>query len=255
LAGCWKYWIGMSAAARPEEFCPHCQPVGLYNAMIAPLLDFPVRGVLWYQGESNDSHPENYGALFTAMIRDWRDKRRQETLPFLFVQLPLFGVPGENTEASSWAKLREAQASALALPATGMAVALDLGEWNDLHPVNKKDVGFRLALAAERLLYNAANTAPGPAPRGACLQNNRITIFFDNCGGGLGARGTPFLSILSRDSAFHLPAEITGPDSLSIDVSPVKDPEKVLYAWADNPADRCLYNAEGLPALPFRIRL
>jgi sialate O-acetylesterase len=245
----------MIAPVRPVEFSPHYQPMGLYNAMIAPLLNFPVRGIIWYQGEANESAPENYGALFTSMIRDWRDKYGQETLPFLFVQLPLFGSPGKNTEASSWAMLREAQASALALPATGMAAALDLGEWNDLHPVNKKDVGYRLAMAAERLLYNQANTAPGPMLRGARLQNGRITITFDNCGGGLEAGGRPCLSVLSKDSVFRLPAEIAGPDSLSIDVSSVKDPVKVLYAWADNPADRCLHNAEGLPVIPFRVCL
>jgi sialate O-acetylesterase len=256
LAGSWKYKTGMSASgARPAEFCPHYQPMGLFNAMIAPLLNFPVRGVLWYQGESNDSEPQNYGALFISMIRDWRDKYRQEALPFLFVQLPLYGFPGENTESSSWAMLREAQASALALPATGMAAALDLGEWNDLHPVNKKDVGYRLALTAERLLYNQENTAPGPMPRGAYLQNNTITITFDNCGGGIRACGKPYISVLSKDSAFRLPAEIAGPDCLSIDVSSVKNPKKVLYAWADNPADRRLYNAEGLPVIPFRVSL
>ncbi|MDR0760791.1 MAG: 9-O-acetylesterase [Treponema sp.] len=255
LAGSWKYKTGMSAAARPAEFFPHYQPMGLYNAMIAPLLNFPVRGVIWYQGESNDSAPQNYGALFTAMIRDWRDKYRREALPFLFVQLPLYGLPGKNTETSSWALLREAQASALALPATGMAAALDLGEWNDLHPVNKKDVGYRLAMSAERLLYNRANTAPGPMPRSLRLQDGTITIAFDNCGEGLTSDGTPYISIVSQEGAFRLPAVITGPDRLSIDVSSVKSPEKALYAWADNPADRSLYNAEGLPVIPFRIHL
>jgi sialate O-acetylesterase len=220
--------------------------------MIAPLFGFPVRGVIWYQGESNDSDPANYGALFAALIRDWRAGFGREALPFLFVQLPLYGLPGENTESSAWAVLREAQAAALALPATGMAAALDLGEWNDLHPVNKKDVGRRLAMAAERLLYSQKNTAPGPMPRGVCLRDGRITITFDNCGGGLGAAGTPWVSVLSKDGAFRLPAEITGPDSVSIDVSAVTEPETVLYAWADNPADRQLYNAEGLPVIPFR---
>ncbi|MDR2071046.1 MAG: 9-O-acetylesterase [Treponema sp.] len=255
LAGRWKYKIGMNAPVRPQEFFLHYQPMGLYNAMIAPLLSFPVRGVIWYQGESNDSEPKNYGALFAAMIRDWRDKYRQEALPFLFVQLPLYGLPGENTEASSWALLREAQASALALPATGMAAALDLGEWNDLHPVNKKGVGYRLALAAERLLYNTANTAPGPIARSVEFRDGAITITFDNCGGGLISGSTPYITLMSKDGAFRLPAEILGPDRVSIDVSSVAEPEKVLYAWADNPADRSLYNAEGLPVIPFRIRI
>ncbi|MDR0388322.1 MAG: 9-O-acetylesterase [Treponema sp.] len=252
LAGIWKYRIGMSAAPRPPEFCPHYQPMGLYNAMIAPLLGFPIRGVIWYQGESNDSGPEKYAALFAALIRNWRAGYGQERLPFLFVQLPLYGPAGENTETSAWARLREAQASALALPATGMAAALDLGEWNDLHPVNKKDIGRRLAMAAGRLLYNQENTAPGPMARGVRLQDGRITITFDNCGNGLRAAGKPRISVLTKNSAFHLPAEITGPDTVCIDVSGIATPEELLYAWADNPVDRGLYNAEGLPVIPFR---
>jgi sialate O-acetylesterase len=189
------------------------------------------------------------------MIRDWRNKYQQESLPFLFVQLPLYGVPGENTEASSWALLREAQASALALPATGMAAALDLGEWNDLHPMNKRDVGYRLALAADSLLYNTKNTAPGPMLIAAKVQDGAIAITFDNCGGGLVSDGTPYVTLVSKDGAFRLPAKITGPDRISIDISSAAEPEKVLYAWADNPADRRLYNADGLPVIPFRVRI
>jgi sialate O-acetylesterase len=255
LAGVWTYKIGMNAPPRSEEFSLQYQPMGLYNAMIAPLLDFPILGILWYQGESNDSEPENYGALFAALIRDWRNKRRREDIPFLFVQLPLYGSPGDNTEASSWAALREAQVSALALPAAGMAAALDLGEWNDLHPVNKKDVGYRLALAAEQVVYRKANTAPGPMLRSARLRDNIITITFDNCGKGLKADGQPYVSILSDGAAFRLPARIISSDCLSIDVSLVKDPKKVLYAWADNPADRRLHNEDGLPAIPFRVQI
>jgi sialate O-acetylesterase len=255
LAGTWKYKIGTSAGPRPEEFFIQRQPMGLFNAMIAPLIDFPVRGIIWYQGESNDRDSTDYGPLFVSMIQDWRSRRRRESLPFLFVQLPLFGRPEANTETSVWAQLREAQTTALALPATGMAAALDLGEWNDLHPVNKKDVGCRLAMTAERVVYNEANTTPGPMPRSVKLENNTLVITFDNCGKGLAAHAKPYVSILSKHSALRLPAVIESPDRLSVDVSSVKNPEKVLYAWADNPADRYLHNADGLPVIPFRVTL
>ena len=252
LAGTWKYKTGAAAPVSPEEFFFQRQPMGLFNAMIAPLLDYPCRGVLWYQGESNTSSPNEYSALFPALINDWRNKKRQADLPFLFVQLPIFGEPEENNETSPWAVIREAQRSALSLPATGMAAGLDLGEWNDLHPINKKDVGIRLALAAEKVVFKEQNTAPGPMLRSVRRHQGRLLINFDNRGKGLTARGKPYVSVTAGGKLFRLPADIESPECLSVDISAVKNPEKILYAWADNPADRQLYNSDGLPAIPFR---
>jgi sialate O-acetylesterase len=255
LSGTWKYRVGARAEPRPEEFFFQRQPTGLFNAMIAPILDFPCKGVIWYQGESNDRNPREYGALFPALINDWRAQKQQPDLPFLFVQLPVWGAPEENNESSSWAIIREAQCSALALPFTGMAAGLDLGEWNDLHPLNKKDIGRRLALAAEKLVFKKSNTAPGPMLRGIERRGEKLLLTFDNCGKGLTAREKPHVSVMSGGNLIRLPAVIESPECLSVDISSVKNPEKVLYAWASNPRDRQLYNADGLPMVPFRVDL
>jgi sialate O-acetylesterase len=259
LGGIWEYRVGIRLAEPcPEIFFFPRQPTGLFNAMIAPLLGHPCRGVLWYQGESNESNPNEYSSLFISLINDWRNKQRSlrgGELPFLFVQLPLYGEPGENNESNPWAIIREAQRSALSLPATGMAAGLDLGEWNDLHPVNKKGVGSRLALAAEQVVFKNRNTAPGPLYR--CIRRDKGKLFltFDNCGAGLTSRETPYVSVIAGGSLFRLSANIEGPECLSVDMSGIKDPEKVLYAWADNPRDRQLYNSDSLPVIPFRIAL
>ena len=254
LSGKWKYKIGARTASRPGEIFFQRYPMGNFNAMIAPVLKFPLNGVIWYQGESNDPNPREYEQLFKLMINDWRKKNR-ETLPFLFVQLPIFGTPSDNKENSSWAIIREAQKAALSLPATGMAAALELGEWNDLHPINKKGVGERLYLAAEKLLFKIENSSPGPALRSFQRRQEKLFLLFDNCAGGLCAGEKPHVGIIAGGKLARLPAEIEGPDSVSIDISSVKEPEKVLYAWADNPRDRQLFNKDGLPALPFKIEL
>jgi sialate O-acetylesterase len=261
LSGTWKYKTGAVAPVRPQEFFFQWQPSGNYNAMIAPLIKYPVKGIIWYQGESNISRPHEYAALFQKMILDWREKNSNKNLPFLFVQLPIFGAPQDNDENDAWAIVREAQAAALSLPASGMAVALELGEWNDIHPVNKKDIGIRLFLAAEKVLAGVENTSPGPVLKtiksdGAEIKNGKIYIYFENCGDGLTSRGDIiYVSIIGDNGQFRLPAEIVGKDVISIDVSSVKNPQKILYAWAANPRDKFLFNSEGLPVIPFRIEL
>jgi len=276
LDGTWKYRVGASAAPRPEEFFLHRQPMCLFNAMIAPLLDYPCKGVLWYQGESNDRNPHEYAALFTALINDWRSKKRAfqpepHDLPFLFVQLPIFGEPEDNNEESSWAIIRKAQCSALSLPATGMAAGLELGEWNDLHPINKKGIGCRLALAAEQVVFKSPNTSPGPLVRRIERRGDLLLISFNNCGAGLTVKerrdkreeirggSNPILSYLSvvdkEGGVFRLSADIKTPSCLAVDISMVQNPHKVLYAWANNPRDRQLFNADGLPVIPFQATI
>jgi sialate O-acetylesterase len=264
LSGTWKYRVGVKTKSRPEEFFLHRQPTGLFNAMIAPLLSYPCKAVLWYQGESNDGNPNEYAELFKSLINDWRDKYKSAAppnpeprtpIPFLFVQLPIFGGPEDNNESDSWAIIREAQVSALSLPMTGMAAALEFGEWNDLHPVNKKDVGLRLALAAEKTVFNKQNTAPGPLLRDIRCEKGRLLLSFDNCGKGLIARGTPYISVIEGRIIRYVPAVIENPDCISADISRIGNPEKVLYAWANNPRNRQLYNSEGLPVIPFRAKI
>ena len=261
LNGTWEYRVGMRAGKPcPEQFFFQRQPMGLFNAMIAPMLDFPCRGILWYQGESNDANPGEYKALFASHIADWQGKWQgmgedTSAVPFLFVQLPIWGKPRENSELSPWATLREAQCAALSLPFTGMAAALDLGEWNDLHPVNKKSVGRRLAMAAERLVFRNRNTAPGPLFRGIKRGQEKLLLVFSNCGMGLTADEPPHVTVIAEGKRHRLPLVIDGPDYVSVDVSSVKNPEMILYAWADNPRDRQLYNSDGLPAIPFKVKI
>jgi sialate O-acetylesterase len=252
LAGTWKYKAGCRVLPRPKEFFFQWKPMGPYNAMIAPALKFPLKGVIWYQGESNDGSPYEYSSLFKSMITDWRKKSWNKELPFLFVQLPIFGKPSENDESANWAVIRDAQCAALSLPATGMATALDLGEWNDLHPVNKKDIGFRLYLAAEKTLFKNDNTSPGPMLRGIQKRGDKLFLTFDNCGGGLIAEEKIYISAELDGGLVRIPVEIEGTDLISIDLSFVKNTRVMLYAWANNPKDRQLYNSEGLPAVPFK---
>jgi sialate O-acetylesterase len=264
LNGTWKYRVGVKTGSRPEEFFLQRLPTGLFNAMIAPLLNYPCRAVLWYQGESNDKNPDEYESLFTSMIKDWREKYLSvyssfliphSSLPFLFVQLPIFGEPEDNNESDSWAIIRDAQLSALSLPMTGMAAALELGEWNDLHPINKKGVGLRLALAAEKLLFKKENTSPGPLLRGIRCEKERLLLNFDNCGKGLAAAETPYISIIAGGKIFRVPAAVESPECISADISGIENPEKALYAWARNPRDLQLYNSDGLPVIPFRVKI
>jgi len=262
LGGTWEYRVGMWAGKPcPEQFFFQRQPMGLFNAMIAPILDFPCRGILWYQGESNVADAGEYKALFASHVADWQAKWRRagsdasSDMPFIFVQLPVWGKPGENNESSPWATLREAQAAALSLPSTGMAVGLDLGEWNDLHPIDKRGVGRRLAMAAERLVFKNRNTSPGPLFRGVKHGQDKLLIIFSNCGMGLGADQTPYVTVIAEGKRHRLPVVIEGPDYVSVDVSSVRNPEALLYAWADNPRDRQLYNSDGLPAVPFRTEI
>jgi sialate O-acetylesterase len=257
FSGTWKYKVGAGASFKPAAFFFQWQPIGNYNAMISPVLKYPLTGVIWYQGESNSSNANEYSKLFKLMINDWRKKNSNENLPFLFVQLPIFGEAQDNNEQSSWALIREAQAQALSLPATGMAAALELGEWNDLHPLNKKDVGIRLFLAAEKTINKIENTSPGPMLSRVERKQERLYLYFDNCGSGLKVCNDgekAYVSVVGVEQ-IRLPAEIEGQDAISVDLSSVKSAKKILYAWADNPRDMQLINSNGLPVIPFRAEI
>ena len=269
LSGLWKYKIGAAASPRPGEFFFQRLPIGNFNAIISPVLKFPLKGVIWYQGESNDLNADEYEKLFASMIQDWRkkyQKNNNSSLPFLFVQLPVFGALSDNNEKHHWAVIREAQAKTLSLPLTGMAAALELGEWNDIHPINKKDIGCRLFLAADKLLFGAENNSPGPLLREikseklGVRSDGKILIFFDNCGEGIvinekSDEMTAYVSVVSDAGQSRHPVTIEGKNIISIDISGLKNPRKILYAWANNPRDRQLFNSDDLPMLPFKIEL
>jgi sialate O-acetylesterase len=255
LRGNWKYAVGFRAPPRASDLFLQWLPTAMFNGMASPLLPYAAKGAIWYQGEANTGKPHEYARLFEAMMRDWRRRIGREDFPFLVAQLPILGAPAPNDEASPWALLREAQAAALGLPAVGMAAALDLGEWNDLHPLNKKDLGARLALAAEALLHGERNGSPGPTVAGAERRGRSLSVRFDRCGSGLIAKGgEAFVGVVDDNGeTARVRAAIEAPDRLSVDLSGIERPALLLYAWADNPADRQLYGGDGLPAQPFRL--
>lgn len=230
------------------------QPTMLYNGMIAPLTSYPIKGVLWYQGESNDGAPDTYKALFPALIRSWRDLWHQEDLPFLYVQLAGYGL----ARPGAWPYLREAQAHALSLPNTAMAVTIDIGDASDIHPRNKRDVGKRLALAARKIAYKEDVVYSGPVFDSMQIIENKVQLNFLHTGSGLVAHD-PYgyvkgFEIAGEDLVFYpARAEIKG-NSILLSNNSVKIPRAARYAWSNYPQDANLYNAEGLPASPFLFR-
>lgn len=256
LAGKWKFKVGavsVSTDGRKNQL-----PTLLYNKMIHPLLPYPIKGVLWYQGESN-ANPEDafrYRTLFADMIRDWRERWNVGDFPFLFVQLANYMQPDAEPSESSWALLRESQSAALALPGTAQAVAIDLGEADDIHPRNKQDVGLRLALAARKVAYGQDVVYSGPVYRQHEVRNGRMVVEFDHVGDGLmtkGRQGPPKgFAVAGADRRFvWADAAIQG-NRVVVWSDRVPDPVAVRYAWGNNPEDANLYNEKGLPTSPFR---
>lgn len=256
LEGEWKYKVGaVMPPLRGQTFFGY-KPAGLYNGMLAPLLYYRIRGILWYQGESNAGRPDEYRSLLPALIKDWRKNLGQGDLPFLVVQLPNFMEAKDEPSESGWAMFREAQTEALKLPATGMAVTIDVGEWNDIHPLNKKDVGTRLALVARKVAYGDNEVVcSGPTYKSMTAKGRKIIVAFDNIGSGLVVKGGGKLkqfSIAGADMNFvWAKARIRG-DKVIVKGRKIRHPVAVRYAWADNPEGANLYNREGLPAAPFR---
>jgi sialate O-acetylesterase len=229
-------------------------PSGLYNAMIAPLATVGLRGVIWYQGEANVGAPQQYQRLFPALITSWRAAWNRPDLPFLFVQLPNLARQAEPSK-SGWAEMREAQLKTLALPNTGMAVTIDVGDPKNLHPTHKQPVGHRLALVAETLVYHHESEGGlSPLPAGSEAQGNSIRVKFKPANSGLMASdGKPLRGfvIAGSDKKF-VPADATiEGDTVIVQSDSVAQPVAVRYAWADNP-DCNLANRAGLPASPFR---
>lgn len=243
----------------------------LFNGMIAPIAPYGIKGVIWYQGESNAAEPIPYKAEIPALINDWRAHWGQGDFAFLLVQLPNFTAQKPEPGESTWAATREAQNGALALPNTGLAVTIDLGDAGNIHPPDKQDVSHRLALAAQRVAYGKQDAIfSGPTHKSFTIEGNKIRVLFENTGSGLMIGNAPDHFFTSQKKA--IPAAptklegfaIAGADkkfawanatidgnSVVIESAAVANPVAVRYAWADNPACN-LYNKEGLPASPFR---
>lgn len=254
LTGDWNYRIG--AVLNPPRGLGGAgfRPGGLYNSLISPALGYRLKGVIWYQGETNAGRGMEYRQLFKDLITDWRTQFAQPDLPFLFVQLANLGIPNKQPVESGWATLRDAQRRALELPNTGMAVAFDLGEWNDIHPLNKKEVGRRLALEAQRVAYGDDEVvSSGPLYESMKMEDGSIVLSFSSVGSGLFAnnllRG---FQIAGEDGRFvWANAVVLSKNKVKVWSPNISNPTVVRYAWDDNPAEANLKNKEGLPASPF----
>lgn len=243
----------LAALAENVSPDPHAG-ASLYNAMIAPLVPYAVRGAIWYQGESNAGRAKQYRTLFPAMIADWRERWGQDDLTFLLVQLAPFQKIVDQPGDSDWAELREAQLLATKkMPKVGMAVITDLGDEEDIHPKQKEPVGQRLALAARALAYDEAIEHSGPLFKSVTFEGGKAILSFDHVGGGLEAKGGKLrgFAIAGADGKFvNAEAEIVG-DTVVVHSPEIKEPAAVRFGWANYPVVN-LWNKAGLPATPFR---
>lgn len=256
LAGDWKYRIGLSLKGFPPAPVSPIQsssyPTVLFNAMVKPWTAFPIKGVIWYQGEANVDRPEQYGDLFPALITDWRRQWRSD-FPFYFVQLANFMESKEIQPDSEWAALREAQTKALKLDQVGMAVTIDIGLADDIHPKNKQEVGRRLALVALAGSYGKNVSGSAPVFRNYRIKGDKMELDFGQKQDGFQIKGTTLkgFTIAGPDRVFY-PAEAMVQNGKIIVFSPeVSIPLAARYGWADNP-DCNLYGENGLPVAPFR---
>ena len=263
LKGTWHYKVG-------DVFAPFTggggggglsfqnQPTALYNAMVSPGIKYTIKGFCWYQGESNAGKPDEYAKLLPALIRDWRTKWNQGPLPFLNVQLPGYMDYNYLPVESNWAAMRESQLKALSVENTALVVAIDLGEWNDIHPDNKKTVGDRLALAAFKTAYGENSIHSGPIAQEVSADGNKLIIRFTHIGAGLmtsdGEEPAEF-AIAGADKKFVWAKALIEGDKIVVWSDQVAQPLYVRYAWADNPVNPNLFNKEGLPASPFQLSI
>ncbi|HEV7382282.1 MAG TPA: sialate O-acetylesterase [Dyadobacter sp.] len=263
LKGTWQYKVGQvyqpakAPGAGSMPLIAQNQPTALYNAMVAPVLPMKLKGFIWYQGESNVAKANDYNKWMPALINDWRNLWKSENLPFLVVQLPNFQDIDFQPAESSWAVLREAQYGALQLKNTAVTVTLDLGEWNDIHPLNKKDIGKRLALSARNLAYGDKNVVySGPKLKSQTLSGDKVLLTFDDVADGIQSKDGEDLrwfALADYDKKFvWAKAKIIGKDQIELTSDAVKKPEYVRYGWQDNPEGINFYNSAGLPASPFR---
>ena len=236
---------------------PNEYPTLLYNGMLNPIIPYGIRGAIWYQGESNAGRAQQYKRVFPGMIKDWRTKWNQGNFPFLFVQLANYQKPVAEPAESDWAELREAQTQTLQLENTGMATIIDVGEADNIHPKDKQTVGYRLALAARKVAYGETLVYTGPTYKEKKVDGNKIYITFDNIGKGLKVNDKygyiNGFTIAEKEGGFKwAKATVVNESTVMVTSDIVQNPTDVRYGWANNPDDLNLYNAEGLPANPFR---
>ncbi|MBN7816144.1 sialate O-acetylesterase [Algoriphagus pacificus] len=255
LEGTWKYSNDIIEPMLPNVERLNWKPGMMFNAMIQPITGYPIKGAIWYQGESNAGRANEYQELFSAMITNWRQHWNIGEFPFLFVQLANFMERKSPHPDSDWAFLRDAQTQTLTVPNTGMAVIIDIGEAGDIHPKNKKDVGERLWLQARKVAYQEDLVASGPVIESASAEEGKIVVTFGSVGEGLelsdGAGVVKgFIIADSRGNFLDVEGKISGKNEVVFETS-INNPSEIRYAWADNPEVN-LINSIKLPAAPFR---
>jgi sialate O-acetylesterase len=255
LAGQWVYHKANTLTLLPQpptqSNSPN-RPTLIYNAMINPILSYTIKGVIWYQGESNADRATQYRQLFPLLINDWRQKWGQGNFPFYFVQIANYAAT-DQPPAANWPALRDAQLSTLTVPNTGMAVTIDIGDANRIHPQNKQETGRRLALIARAKTYGEDIPYSGPIYKSQLITDNKIELEFTHADNGLLAKGDTLkgFTIAGADKKFYPAWAIIVGDKVIVNSSDVANPIAVRYAWANNPLCN-LYNGANLPASPFR---
>ena len=259
LTGTWRYKTGIdqSEVQRLSARLANLDRTGsgLYNGMIYPIRHYRVKGAIWYQGETNAGNPAPYADYLKALITNWRELWQWPDMPFLLVQLPNFMEKKDRPTDSGWARIRDAQfRTALSVPHTELAVTYDVGEWNDIHPLDKKTVAHRLFLGARRLVYGEKVNASGPLYKDMQVDGDRIVLSFTETGRGLACRGKELkhFAIAGEDRKFVWAKAVIRGNKVVVSSPEVKHPVAVRYAWSDNPSDANLCNKDGLLASPFR---
>jgi len=259
LTGAWRYKVGLDLDEinRYKNRLRNLKAAGsgLYNGMIYPIRNYRVRGAIWYQGETNAGRPQYYQTYLESLIRNWRELYQAPELPFLIVQLPNYLEKSDEPQESGWAEIREAQLKATQeVPNTALAVAYDVGEWNDIHPLNKKDIAHRLFLGARKVSYGEKLISSGPIYQDMKIEGDKIVLYFTEIGGGLRSRGGALLhfAIAGEDKKFVWAEAVIKGRTVVVHSEQVKKPVAARYGWSNNPEDANLENKEGLLVSPFR---
>lgn len=259
LTGKWHYKIGYQTSSpmpTSSDFGPNSAPTLLYNGMIHPIKKFPIKGVIWYQGETNTYRAVEYKDLKIKWIRNWRRLWQSDSLPIIWVQLANYQSPPETPEESSWAELREAQQEALSEPHTAMITAIDIGDAATIHPLNKQEVGLRLAQAALEEVYGQKTNYK--SPRFLKIKKRRrkyIDVIIADTGEGLQSNNNEIhgFSVAGKDQIFHwTTAKIIHKNVIRVFCPKRTKIKSIRYAWANNPAPLNIFNSFGYPLLPFR---
>ena len=256
LQGEWKQKTATLAPPLAADAFVRWKALGLFNGLTAPLTHYPIKGVIWYQGESNAGRWHDYHAKFSAMIRDWRAHWGQGDFPFIFAQLANFMETKPEPGDSDWARLRDAQTQTLSEPNTAMVLAIDIGEWNDIHPTNKKTLGERFALAARALALGEDVVYQGPQIDKVRANGAQLILSFKHVAEGL-VLNKPYehsFAIAGKDGQYQWANVELKDQQIILSHPDIIQPVSVRYAWADNPA-AALYNSAGLPAVPFAVSL